>query len=295
VSNLVPRRYRGVSVTDVEFPLEPEALRSHFLGREAYRRTAFVVARSGPEAAVLAVRKASDEPLFSPIVEVEVLAGPEETAFVHAPDVDTGVPTQLARAAARLAPGARCVVVHGRYEHVNLVLDPSPGRIRVIEVAPPDPPKLLDQVARVLELAEDLPPVQIEDERIDLLDLARSRPAERYLFPCRGSGVAPAGAEVAYLDERPARRDWTLVGCARSREIHRAFYGDEPPSVEMCPRELARERGVVGPTLTKCCLLEEELEREGDTVVVPWGASLAQVREGLAIACRISEPTWAPA
>lgn len=295
MSNLVPRRYRGVSVTDVELPLEPGALREHFLGREAYRRTAFIVARSDGRAAVLRVRKASDEPLFSPIVEVEVLAGPEETALVHAPQVDTGVPSQLARAAAELAPGARCVVVQGRYEHMNLILDPAPIPLRVVEVAPPDPPKLVDQAERILDVAEDLPPVALDVERVDLLDLARSRPADRYLFPCRGSGVAPDGAEVAYLDERPARRDWTLVGCARSREIHRAFYGDEPPYVEMCPRELARARGVAGPTLTKCCLLEEDLEREGDLVVVPWGASLEQVREGLGLACRISEPTWAPA
>ena len=295
MTNLVPRRYRGVSLTDVDVPLEPAALRARFVGREAYRRTAFIVARSGGAAAVLAVRKASDEPLFSPIVAVQVLAGPEETAFVHAPDVDTGVPSQLARAAAELAPAARCVVVHGRYEHVNLILDPAPLPLRVVEVAPPDPPKLADQAARILGVAEDLPPVELDLERIDLLELARSRPAERYLFPCRGSGAAPTGAAVAYLDERPTRQDWTLVGCARSREIHRAFYGDEPPSVEMCPRELARRRGIAGPTLTKCCLLEEELEREGDTVVVPWGASLELVRQGLALACRISEPTWAPA
>jgi len=107
--------------------------------------------------------------------------------------------------------------------------------------------------------------------------------------------AGPEGAEVRYLDERPPRQAWTLVGCARSREIHRAFYGDEPPTVDMCPRELARALGPAGPTLTKCCLLEEEIEREGDTVVVPWGSSLAQVRAGLGQLCSIAEPTWAPA
>lgn len=294
-ANLVPRRYRGVSVTDVEVPLEPDALRDLFLGREAYRRTAFIVARSAGHAAVLRVRKASDEPLFSPIVEVEVLAGADETAIVHAPHVDTGVPTQLALAAAEHAPDARCVVVQGRYEHVNFILEPEPVRLRVVEVFPPQPPKLVDQVERVLEVAEGLPPVEIEPELVDLVELAGTRPSERYLFPCRGSGAAPPGAEVRYLDERPPRGEWTLVGCARSREIHRAFYGDEPPSVEMCPRELARGRAAAGPTLTKCCLLEEDVERDGLTVVVPWGASLDQVREALVLLCSIAEPAWAPA
>ena len=293
--NLVPRRYRGVSVTDVDVPLQPGALRAHFIGREAYRRTAFIVARSGGAVAVLRVRKASEEPLFSPIVELELLAEPDETVFVRAAEVDTAVPSQLARAAAEQAPDARCVVVQGRYEHVNFVLEPDPVPVRIVEGTPPEPPKLIDQVRRLLDVAEELPPVLVIAELIDLVELARSRPAQRYLFPCRGSGVAPPGAEVSYLDERPPRQEWTLVGCARSREIHRAFYGDDPPSVDMCPREVARARGWTGPTLTKCCLLEEEVEREGATVVVPWGASLEQVRVGLGELCSIAEPAWAPA
>jgi hypothetical protein len=61
----------------------------------------------------------------------------------------------------------------------------------------------------------------------------------------------------------------------------------------MCPRELAGD--VDGPTLTKCCLLEDRVEREGALVVVPWGASLAEVKEGLGAVVAAAEPTWAPA
>jgi len=293
MSNLVPRRYRGVSVTGIDVPLTEAALRVHFLGREAYRRTEYVVARRGEETAVLQVNKASDEDLFSPIVSLDVLAGAGETAYVVAPDVDTGVPTQLCRTALDRAPGARCVVVAGRYEHVNFILDPAPVPVRVVEVVPPEPPKLLDQVQRVLEVAEDLPPVDLRPEIVDIVERAGSRPSTRYLFPCRGSGAAPPGAEVAYLDERPPRADWVLVGCERSRQIHHHVYGDEPPSVELCPRELA------GPadefTLTKCCLLEDRIEQDDRTVVVPWGASLAEVREGLGLLLAVAEPAWAPA
>ena len=291
MTNLVPRRYRGVAVARVDGPLTPEELSRHFMGREAYRRTSYVVARRAGKAAVVRVAKASDEPLFSPIVDVELLAGPDETALVSAPDVDTAVPTQLARAAADLAPDARCVVVQGRYEHVNFILNPAPIPLRVMEVVPPEPPKLVDQVLRVLEVAEELPPVELRPEVIDLVDLARDRPADRYLFPCRGSGAAPQGAEVAYLDERPPRADWVLVGCARSREIHRHFYGDEPLYVEMCPRELTRPSDV--PTLTKCCQLESGALRDDLLVTVPWGASLAEVREGLALVLTAAEPAWA--
>ena len=86
------------------------------------------------------------------------------------------MPTQLARAAAGHAPGARCVIVRGRYGHVSFILDPAPIRVRVLEVVPPWPPKLVDQLSRVLDLAEDLPPVELVPDLVDLRDLARPRP-----------------------------------------------------------------------------------------------------------------------
>jgi hypothetical protein len=292
MSNVVPRRYRGVAVTDVDVPLRFDDLRDHFLGREAYRRTEFIVVRNGDGVAVLRVRKASVEPLFSPITEIELLAGPDETVEVHAPDVDTGVPTQLARAARGSAGDARCVVVRGRYEHVNFILEPEPVQLRIVEVVPPTPAKLVDQVERVLDLAEDLPPVEVHPDVVDLRDLAASVPAEHYLFPCRGSGIDAPGATVDFLDTRPPRADWVLIGCARSRQIHESFYGDVPPYVEMCPRE--RVGTVDGPTLTKCCLLEDRIERSGSLVVVPWGASLEEVGRGLEIVVGAAESAWAP-
>ncbi|HEX6207087.1 MAG TPA: hypothetical protein VF058_01900 [Actinomycetota bacterium] len=289
--NLVPRRYRGVSLAEVG-SLDPVALRDHFVGREAYRRTEFIVARAGDDLSLLRVEKSSVDPLFSPITSVEVLAGPDECAAVEDPEVDTAIPTQLGRAALDRAPGARCVVVTGRYEHVSFILDPAPISVRVVEVAPPHPAKLVDQVRRVLDTAEDLPPIDLRPDEIDIVELARTRPSERYLYPCRGSGVAPEGAEVVYLDQHPPKEDWVLVGCERSAQIHRWFYDEDAPYVEMCPRELTRPSEV--PTLTKCCMLEFGVERDGSMVVVPWGASLEEIRKGLRIVMEVAEPAWEP-
>jgi hypothetical protein len=277
----MPVRYREVAVTTVPFPLTEARLRDHFEEREAYRRTGYVVVhgRSRDEVALLEVATASRTPLFSPITRVELLAGPDEAAFVHSAGVDLGVPSQVCAVALREAPGRRCVIVQGRYEHISFILDPAPIRVRLAEVAPPYPPKLLDQARRVLDVAEDLPPMMLEPKIFDLIELATVRPAKRYLFPCRGSGIAPEGAEVFYLDERPARADWVLVGCERSRQIHRHFYGDEPPNVEMCPRELITPGP--DPILTKCCNLEEGVIQEGTMTVVPWGATLGEVHAGL--------------
>jgi hypothetical protein len=294
--NLVPSQYRNVSVAHVPVALDGESLRGHLMGRPVYRRTRYVVARHADASAVIEVSKESELPLFSPVVEMSMLAGPDETAFVDAPETDTAVPTQLARVAARQAPGARCVIVRGRYGHVSFILDPAPIRIGVVEVVPPWPPKLADQLNRVLELAEDLPPVELVPYLVDLDALAATSPAEHYLFPCRAGQPAPdqprAGRDVAvsYLDEIPERAPWTLVGCARSKSIHDWFYGGDVPMVDMCPRRLASASASASagdgsvPVITKCCLLEDRVAAEGGLVVVPWGASLAQIREGLRLA-----------
>ncbi|HEY6312967.1 MAG TPA: hypothetical protein VIY52_19495 [Streptosporangiaceae bacterium] len=299
--NLVPSQYRNVSVADVPVALHEESLRGYLLGRPVYRRTRYLVARHGQASAVVEVSKESELPLFSPVIAMSVIARPDETAVLDAPDVDTAVPTQMGRVAARLAPGARCVIVRGRYGHVSFILDPAPLRIRVVEVVPPWPPKLADQLNRVLELAEDLPPVELVPHLVDLDELAGTRPSAHYLFPCRAGNGSRAAVPVSYLDEIPERAPWTLVGCARSRSIHDWFYGDDVPMVDMCPRKLAESAEPDGcapdgraPVITKCCLLEDRVGGEAGLVVVPWGASLAQIREGLRMALTAAQPAAAP-
>ncbi len=303
--NVIPSAYRQVSLADVDIRLTAADLTDHFLGRECYRRTRFIVARYGGAHALIEVVLAQpsgadpdlDGPLFAPAVEVAVLALPDETVFVQRPDVDTGVPSQLATVATE-HPGARCVVVEGRYHHVSFLLDPAPLVVRVVEVVPPSPPKLLDQARRVLDVAEDLPPMVLLPELVDLEALAP--PGVDVLLPCRGSGVAVDGAATWYLDQRPDRQPWFLVGCHRSREIHRWFYGEDAPGVDMCPRQLASSVGA-GAVLTKCCLLEDRIELDtprgdgGLRVVVPWGASLDQVRSALQTLAETAAPAWAPA
>ncbi len=291
-ANLVPGAYRGVAVTSVEGGLDEDSLSRHLVGREAYRRTRFLVIRSGARTAVAAVAKQSDEPLFSPITEVRLLAGAEECVFLERPEVDTAVPSALARAAVAEAPGARGVVVRGRYGHVSFILDPAPLRVVVREVVPPTPAKLLDQARRVLEVAEDLPPIELVPDLVDLERLAAASPAESYLLPCRGGGVSIDGATTDYLDERPERRSWTLLGCERSQQIHEAFYGERAEQRDICPR---RRPPRDGPMLTKCCLLETHVEVEEGRVVVPWGASLGQISEALGTLAHHWEPAWAPA
>jgi len=297
--NTVPGRYRGVSVARVDVPLDEASLTGYLLGRQAYWKTRFVVVLPGDGSVAVALVDRGDDgdpdALFAPITGVRLLAGADDCALVHDPECDTAIPSDLARAAEEHAPGARAVVVQGRYEHVNFILDPRPLRITVREVVPPHPAKLLDQARRMIAVTESWPPIRLEPEVVDLADVAREHPAEHYLLPCRGGGAEIPDARLSYLDEHPEPAGWTQLGCERSRQIHHAFYGFDAPRVDLCPKTAA----ATGPLLTKCCLQQEEMQHGTDDgapwVAVPWGSSLDVVRDALDLLVKEAEPSWSPA
>jgi hypothetical protein len=287
--NFVPLPYRRVSYQPYEGPMTAATIEAHLLAREVYRRTDIVILHNGAgEHAAAAVQRAESESLFARVEAVEVLALPEDCVFLRSPDTDPANPSALAKLAVEHGVGNhRTAIVQGAFDHINLIHRPDPLVVRVVEVSPPEPPKLYRMAEHVLSYA-DLPAIRLELERIDLRGLCASVRPEAYLVPCRSGGLDDLGAPVHFLDERPPERlPWTLIGCERSLQFHRHYYGDEPPRVEMCPRRLAAPSH--RPTLLKCCLLEFGIEREENTVTVPWGADLPMVERALQLLAQGAE------
>jgi hypothetical protein len=287
--SFVPLPYRQVSVQSYDGAMTEAAIVAHLRGRDSYRRTRFVVLRQGDTCAIAWVDRASEGPLFSPITDVAVLALPDTCILAEDEMVDTANPSALAAAALQRGVGERAtLVVYGMDAHVNFIYHPKPMTIRVVDVVPPEPPKLLRMARHVLTFAE-LPAIQLDPQIIDLRDLARQAPdAEAFLVPCRASGMDFA-APTYFLDERPARRDWTMLACERSCQIHRHFYGEaEAPRIDFCPRNHVPANGI--PTLLKCCLLEDRIEVDEQMVVVPWGATLQQIQAALQLLAGVEQP-----
>jgi hypothetical protein len=280
--NLITRPYRGLSVQEVDSELDEAALADLLLGRDAYRRTEFLLLHHGDDWALVSVEKASTVPLFSPVVGVRLLAGPERLLMIDSPTTDVGNASALAAVAAEhRRPGVLAYAVRGRFEHINFIWQPEPVVIRVTEVVPPWPAKLLTMAQQVVDFDEDLPPIRLELDAVDIGSLAEANPAPAYLLPCRGSGVDLPG-DVDFLDTRPpVRRDWLMLGCERSLQFHRHFYGDEPDRVDLCPRRRVDTDGQGALTLSKCCLLERGVEVAPGAAVVPWGSNLDEVRVAL--------------
>ena len=207
---------------------------------------------------------------------------------MHRPEVDTAIPSALAAVAAEV-PDARAVVVQGRYEHVNFVVDADPLRVVVREVVPPHPAKLVDQARRIVDVTEDLRPLHLESEVVDLADLARRRPAPP-LPPALSRRGQRGPRRRGVLPRRTARSPPTGP-CWAASDRGRSTTGSTAatrPRVDICPKVDPAAAGP-GALLTKCCLQQEELDEgvaegpDGETtwVSVPWGASLEHVREAL--------------
>jgi hypothetical protein len=283
--NTITRPYRGLSVQDVDVPLTPAHIARLLRGRDIYRRTSYLALRNGPGTALVAVRPADPGPLFSPVAELRVLAGPEATVWITDPSADVGNASALAAVAAKhRRDGVLAYLIQGKFEHVNFIWRPAPRAVRVTEVVPPHPAKLLAMAEQVVAFDEDLPPVELALDAVDVAGLMAAHPARHHLLPCRGSG-GPAGPDVSFLDGHPPYHpDWLLIGCERSRQFHEHFYRTKPRQVDLCPRNRAAGAGD-GLVLTKCCLLERGIEVTGSRAVVPWGANLDEVRAALRALC----------
>jgi hypothetical protein len=288
--NTITFPYRGLSVQETVLPLTAEAVSALLLGREIYRRTEYLVLRNGEQTALVGLRADNREPLFTPVTEARLLSAPETTVWIDDPGVDVGNASSLARAAAEHAvPDALAYVVRGRFEHVNFIWQPTPIRLHVTEVIPPEPPKLFAMAQQAIAFDEELPPIELILDAVDIRRLADDHIADHYLLPCRGSGIDLPGA-VSFLDTRPAHREhWLLIGCERSQQFHRHFYGAASDQVDLCPR--ARSTRSDGEqVLTKCCLIERGIDVSGSVAVVPWGANLDEVRAALRALCGLTPP-----
>lgn len=281
--NFVPLPYRRVSYQPYAGAMSEKAITDYIFQREVYRRTDIIVLHNEQhQHAVVAVQRAPGDSLFVLIEALEVLALPPDCVFMQASETDPANRSALAKLALTRSVGSdKTLIVQGAFDHINIIHKPAPLKVRVVEVAPPEPPKLYAMAEHVLSYA-DLPPICLQLERIDLLALAKQVSPPAYLVPCRSGGLDEFDAPVFFLDERPPeRQDWTLIGCERSLQFHRHYYQDEPPRLEMCPRQLAADSAM--PTLLKCCLLEFDIELDGNTVVVPWGADLKMIEKALAL------------
>lgn len=276
---MFPSHCKEVSVKSVSFKLTEQTIKEFLKGKRAYIRTRYYVFNSGDEWAVALVVKKLSNDVLQDIASVHILSLPFETSFVDDPTMEVLSASMMG--ALREQLGKKCVVVRGRAEHISFFIDEPPYELTVVDVVPPRPSKLVGLVDNALETELQDVFVKYRMVEIDLNELAARASTKITMFPCRASGL-DSGRRTLYLDETPKLsqeelNEVTLIGCSLSARIFKAVYGEEPRLINMCPLDLAKEMGVKGPLLAKCCRVREGFEPKGEVVSVPWGARSREV------------------
>ena len=234
--NFIARPYRGVSVQDAESARRgaaaaPAARPAGLPADRVHRRRLRRRARAGPARARGRRR----------ILVAGARRARARRAGRRSRSSRTSRSTPATRAAGAAAPrgrAARVYVVQGRFQHVNFIVEPAPLRIRVRRGGAAAPAEAAGDGAGGARLRRG-PAAAGARVRGDRPARAGARAPGRALpvpVPLLRAR-ARRGGRLPGCRARRSPRDWTLVGCERSRQIHVALYGAEPHErVDFCPR-----------------------------------------------------------
>jgi hypothetical protein len=280
---MFPKHCSVVSVKEVSFPPTEKDIRDNVPGKSIYKKTEFLILNNEDDWAVVALKKAPPQDLFSEIEDVEILSLPEKTKYVEDPAINVLSPTVMAEKAEAL--GAECLVVKGAFEHVSFIHNEKTVPVIVFEVTPPDPPKLVELVKSALNSGNVPFAVKVIPQILDIRDIERNISKENIVFPCHASGLESA-KRTHYLDENPEistdeLSDVSLIGCDLSLRIFRNLYGIEPEFFNFCSKKGVESGGGKDLAIAKCCKIKEGYEHTGNLVVVPWGATQKEVEDAL--------------
>lgn len=264
---------KDVSIKKVEVPLNTESIRQSMEKQKAYVRTEYLVLENNGEYAVIRLSKGDEEGLFQTVKDIEVISLPEDTIFIKDHSVD--VLNSPAMALLQREHEGKTVVIEGMFSHINFVSGMNTYDLRVIDNIPPSPSKLRVLVDIALSSGYVDVPVVPHYVDVDMAERIEEVHTEGVMFPCRVSGLS-AKMPVYFLDEAPKiEHEVTLIGCGLSQRIYHSVYGKDVPFINVCPIDEIPDDNV--KTIVKCCKIKEGHLRNGNTVMVPWGATVPEI------------------
>lgn len=268
---------KDVAIHEVSCPLTRDNISGLMNTWKAYKRSEYLVLRNGTEMAVVRMEREGGKELFQRLKSYEIISLPEETIFHSDRSVDVLNPTALVKI--QLMYPGKTVVICGMFSHVSFVKDMVPFDLRVVDNVPPSPSKLGELVRMALAGGYVDYPVITENIEINMADYIGNVKTEAVMFPCKVSDLK-ADIPFYFLDEAPElKHDVTLIGCNLSKRIYEGLYESEVPFITVCPADFIPNDGK--KTIVKCCKVKEGHTRDGNTVMVPWGATVPEVVEAI--------------
>lgn len=267
---------KDVSMREVDIPLDEDSIGKLMKGWTSYVRTEDLILKNGDDYAVVELIRKEGTGLFRELEDFRIVSLPADTVFLDIPDADV-LNTPAMASIQAMHPG-KAVIVRGMFSHINYIKDVEPVVLNVVDNVPPSPSKLGVLVSRALASGFVDHPIIQKDRIIDMADRIGEVRTGRVMFPCRVSNLK-ADIPYLFLDDAPEDADdVTLIGCHLSRRIYNSLYGKDVPFINVCPADYVDPNEM---TIVKCCKVKNGHEIDGNTVRVPWGATVPEVVDAI--------------
>ncbi len=293
---ILPEHCRFVSLKKVKINLRnEEEIKKSLKNKEAYFSSRYIVLlneKTGDAAIVETDLEGNG--FIQKINDVSILSMPEETSIIEKP-VDVRCKSELITTAYREAEKSKvkAVVVFGEHKHMNFVIDPLDSKIKkiqVIDIIPPLPSKLMEDIINIRRcglIKEEDFLIDFELNTINFIEKGKKYTAENtlLLFPCDiGITEDIFLGDFAFLtDVEELKENNVLIGCDVSKTVFEEKFNSEYTHENICPREVAKEI-VRHPFILRCCLRDKLGFMEVNDnigVAVHFGASAEEIASSL--------------
>jgi hypothetical protein len=262
----------------VNYDLAFDIIKQNLLGSKIYKGTDYLILNKEDKYSIIRIGKTPRRGLFWEVTGVELISGVEDTVYYLDPEVDVLNKNSMGLLLGKFPDKA--VVVQGKFEHVSFITPETVLELTVLEVIPPEPPKLITLTKDVLKFKSFSKPIIIKEKIVNIYDMFNDLEDQTVLLPCHASG-SNINDQIQYLDNFPDlkfedKEKITLAGCELSLRIFKDIYKFEPNFINTCPAKLAGNMIKDDYVLIKCCTAKKP-ERRGDLFVVPWGATYEDI------------------
>ncbi|MFQ6050489.1 MAG: hypothetical protein ACE5K4_02230 [Candidatus Hydrothermarchaeota archaeon] len=266
---ILPEHCRFVSLKKVKINLrDREEIKRSLKNKEAYFSSKYIVLlnEKSNDAAIVETELAG-KGFIQKIINLSIISMPEETSVIKRP-IDVRCKSELITTAYKEAKksNAKAVVVFGEHEHMNFVIDPLDSnikKIQVIDVVPPFPSKLMEDITYLRRcglIKEKDFFIDFELNAINLIEKGRKYIAKNtlLLFPCDiGITKNELNGNFAFLtDVQEVKENNVLIGCEVSKMVFEEKFNEKFIHENICPREVAKEI-VRHPFILRCCLRDK--------------------------------------
>jgi hypothetical protein len=277
---MMPEHCRHVSIRKVNFELKVENIRSKLMGTKIYKGTDYLILNNDEKYCIVRIGKTPRRSLFWEVTSVEPVSDVENTIFMNDAEVDVLNKNSMGSLLSKF-PG-KTIAVQGKFGHVSFLTPEDVLELTVLEVTPPEPPKVIALTKEMLKFKSFSKPIILKVKIIDIYEMLNNKNNHTILLPCHATR-SEDDSDIKYLDEFPKlnhekKDEITLAGCDLSLRIFKDVYNFEPNFINTCPAKLAEGLAVEGPVLVKCCAAKKP-ERKGNLYMVPWGATYDDIEK----------------